>query len=277
MTPPLSRRTFAAASVALGATPALAASLIEVAETDVSITTPDGTCDAALFAPARAGSWPAVVIFTDALGLRPVFRDMGKRMASAGYVVLIPNPFYRSRKAPVFTGPFDFASPTDRAKLTELRAPITPDTVGRDTLAYLKFLASQKVVKRGSKIGVVGYCMGGPMTMQAAAIAPSKIAAACSFHGGGLVTDKPDSPHLLVPNIKADFYFGVATNDDQREPEAKTRLKAAFDAAKRPARIEVYEGAMHGWCVPGSQVYNAAQAERAWSEMLALYKRVLVA
>lgn len=273
----VSRRDFAALTVAAGATAvAGAAQAAEMVETDVTIKTPDGTCDAVLFHPAGKGKWPAVLVWTDALGLRPAFRDMGKRLAAEGYVVLVPNPFYRSRPAPVFTGPFDFANPTDRAKLAELRKLLTPDAVTRDGAAYLAFLDAQKVTNTKKKAGVQGYCMGGPMTMQTAAALPGRVGAGGSFHGGGLVTASPESPHLLIPKMKASFYFGVAMNDDQKEPETKDKLKAAYAAAGLPAKIEVYDGAMHGWCVPGSAVYNQPAAERAWAELLALYKGALV-
>jgi carboxymethylenebutenolidase len=274
----LSRRDFTALTVGATGAAVLATSAqaAEVTETDVTIKTADGTCDAALFHPAGKGAWPAVLIWPDALGLRPEFRAMGKRLAAEGYVVLVPNPFYRSRPAPVFTGPFDFANPDDRAKLALIRAPLTPDAVVRDATAFVSFLDAQKVTNKKAKAGVQGYCMGGPMTMQTAAALPARIGAGGSFHGGGLVTDGPDSPHLLVPKIKARFYFGVAMNDDQRQPDAKDKLKAAFAAAGVPAKIEVYDGAMHGWCVPGSAVYNQVSAERAWAGLLALYKAGLV-
>lgn len=274
-----SRREFAggalAAGVAATAAPA-AAQPRQVTETDVSIKTADGSVDAAFFHPAGRGSWPGVIIFADALGLRPVFREMGRRMAAEGYAVLVPNPFYRTRKAPVIEGPFDFANPTDRAKLTELRAPLTAEAVMRDASAYVSWLDAQPSVNRKAKIGVQGYCMGGPMTMQAAAVANTRIGAAASFHGGGLVTDKPDSPHLLIPKINANSYFGVARNDDQRDPAAKDKLREAFAAARKPAKIEVYADADHGWCVKGSAVYQEAAAEKAWSELLALYKTSLI-
>lgn len=275
--PNLSRRDFAALS---GATTVVAmageAQAAEVVETDVTIKTADGNCDAALYHPAGKGKWPAVLIWPDALGLRPAFRDMGKRLAAQGYVVLVPNPFYRSRPAPVFTGPFDFGNPDDRAKLSVLRSLLTPEAVSRDATTLIAYLDAQKVTNRKAKVGVQGYCMGGPMTMQTAAALPARVGAGGSFHGGGLVTDKADSPHLLVPKIKAQFYFGVAANDDKAQPTAKDALKAAFEAVKGSAKIEVYSDAMHGWCVPGSAIYNQVAAEKAWGELLALYKRALV-
>ncbi len=275
----LSRRGFAALSVAAGLTlsTTVQAADSDVVETDVQVKTPDGICDAAVYHPKGKGTWPAVVVFPDALGLRPAFRDMGRRLASAGYVVLVPNPFYRLAKAPVFGPGFSFQNPDDMKKLGVLRAPMTPDAVGRDGVAFVAFLDSQKATNKKAKAGVVGYCMGGPMTLQAAAAAPDRYGAGCSFHGGGLVSDRPDSPHLLVAKIKAAYHFGIATNDDQRQPDAKDKLKAAFAAAGLPATIEVYEGTQHGWCVKDfAAIYNQAQAERAWSAMLALYKTALV-
>lgn len=275
--PTLSRRQFAALSAAAAGASAMAGSAqaAEVVETDVSIKTADGTCDAALYHPAGKGTWPAVLIWTDIFGLRPAFRDMGRRLAAQGYVVLVPNPFYRTRKAPVFDDqtPFDFNNPADRAKLPPLTAPLTPEAVTRDAVAFLAFLDTQKAVNKKAKAGVQGYCMGGPMTLRTAAALADRIGAGASFHGGGLVTDKPDSPHLLAPKIKARYYFGIASNDDQKQPDAKDKLKAAFDGR---AKIEVYGDALHGWCVPGSAVYNKDAAEKAWAELTALYQRALV-
>jgi carboxymethylenebutenolidase len=196
--------------------------------------------------------------------------------------VLVPNPFYRSSKPPGLTADFDFNNPADRAKMDALRAPLTSDAVMQDAAAYVKFIDAQPVVDKNAKMGVFGYCMGGAMTLQAAAANPERIGAGASFHGGGLVTEKPDSPHLLVPKMKAQYYLGVAMNDDQRQPDAKGKLDDAFNAAKLPSKIEVYDGCLHGWCVkdmpqtPGKPIYNEAQAERAWGELLALYKRAHV-
>ena len=269
------RRDFTALTAAGAVTIATSAHAAEVVESDVTIKTADGSCDAALFHPAGKGKWPAVLIWTDIFGLRPAFRDMGKRLAAQGYAVLIPNPFYRTSKAPGLSGPFDFGSPTDRAKLGTLTGPLTPDAVIRDATTFLAFLDSQKTVNKKVKAGVQGYCMGGPLTMRTAAALPNRIGAGGSFHGGGLVTTLPDSPHLLVPKIKAKMYFGVASNDDQKQPDAKDKLKVAFEAVGGSAKIEVY-GALHGWCVPGSAVYNQADAEKAWAELSALYKSALV-
>jgi carboxymethylenebutenolidase len=216
------------------------------------------------------------VIFTDALGLRPAFRDMGRRLAAEGYTVLVPNPFFRTRKAPVLSGPFDFGKPEDRAKLTELMAPLTTEIKTRDGTAYITYLDTLPQVNAKASIGVSGYCMGGAYTMFTAAAAPERVGGAGSFHGGNLVTDKPDSPHLLAPKIKASYYFAIATNDDQRQPDAKDKLRDAFAGAKQPVKIEVYEGCQHGWCVSDGMVYKKTDADRAFGELVALYKNALV-
>jgi carboxymethylenebutenolidase len=271
----LSRRGFAALSLGtVASVPAMAAGA--VTESDVVIGMADGSCDAALFRPTGGGRWPGIVIFADALGLRPVFRDMGRRLAAEGYTVIVPNPFYRTRKAPVLSGPFDFSKPEDRAKLVDLMAPLNTETKTRDGTTYVAYLAALPQVKTTTKIGVVGYCMGGPYTILTAAAAPERVAAGVSLHGANLVTDKPDSPHLLIPKLKASYYFGIATNDDQRQPDAKDKLREAFTAAHLPAKIEVYDGCQHGWCVSDGMVYNKVGAERAYDQEIALYKKVLV-
>jgi carboxymethylenebutenolidase len=279
----ISRRDCTALTPAAGVTAAArAGAATEMRVTDVQVKTPGGTCDAALVHPKGAGRWPAVILFPDAFGLRPTMRDMAKRLAADGYNVLVPNPYYRSTKAPGIEPGFNFANPADMEKLKALRAPLTSEAVMQDSMAYVAFLDAQPSVNKAAKAGVVGYCMGCPMTMQAAAANPTRIGAGASFHGGGLVTDGPDSPHLLVPKIKAQYYFGVAANDDEKQPDAKTKLDQAFRAAKLPAKIEVYEGTLHGWCVKdmptqdGKPIYNEPQAERAWNELITLYKRANV-
>ena len=280
----VSRRTFGALSLVVGAAmtapAAFAAQPLEVKETDVQIKTEDGMCDAVLLHPAT-GSYPGVLIWTDALGLRPAFRDMGKRMAAEGYAVLVPNPYYRLTKAPGLPPNFSFENQDDRAKLTQLMGSLTPAAVERDAKAYIAFLDSQPAMKKGAKIGTIGYCMGGPLTMRTAATFPDRIAAAGSFHGGGLVTDKPDSPHLLIPKMKAQYHVAIATNDDQAQPDAKDKLKAAFADAKLKAEVEVYEGTLHGWCVAdmpprnGTPLYNKPQAEKAWAKIISIFKTTL--
>jgi carboxymethylenebutenolidase len=253
-----------------------------VVETNVTVKTPDGDCDAAFIHPAT-GAHPAVIVWPDAFGLRPAMRDIAKRLAADGYSVLVPNPFYRVAKSPVFTdiSNFSFQNPTDRAKLQPLMASITAaGAAERDAPAFVAFLDAQPQVNKSKKIGTQGYCMGGPLVVRTAAAVPNRIGAGASFHGGGLVTANPDSPHLLAPKIKARMYFGVASNDDKNQPDAKDKLREAFAAANVPAEIEVYPS-LHGWCVPdmplanGAPIYNKPDAEKAWAKLVALYKIAL--
>lgn len=243
-------------------------------EREVAIETPHGTADAYFVSPAN-GTYPAVLVWTDVFGLRMAFRQMGKRLAQSGYAVLVPNPFYRKKKAPIVEDTRGFQDPTTRETLMGLMRSLVPEDVVSDTKAFITFLDKQASVDRNRKIATTGYCMGGPITMRAAASFPDRIGAAASFHGGGLVTDKPDSPHLLVPKMKAHYLFAIAENDDQRQPDVKDVLRQAFAQANLPAEIEVYAGAMHGWCPPDSQVYNEVAAEKAWGRMLALFERAL--
>jgi carboxymethylenebutenolidase len=247
---------------------ALAANVVE---TDVMVKTADGLADAVLFHRAGKGSWPAVLLWPDILGLRPVFREMGRRLAAQGYTVLVPNPFYRTRRAPIVTGPFDFGDKAATAKLLDLKATLTDARIDGDTGAFLAFLDRQKQVDRRKGAGVQGYCFSGPFAFRAAALRSDRIRAVASFHGGGLVTKEPTSPHLLIPRTKAGYLIAIAQNDDKKQPDAKTILKSTLAAAKRPAVVEVYP-ADHGWCVAGSQAYNEQSAERAWSELIKLYR-----
>ena len=269
----LSRRDFglvAGGAAMAAAAPALAQS--NAVETDVMVKTPDGNCDAVLFHPQGTGNWPAVLIWPDIMGLRPAFRDMGKRLAAQGYTVLVPNPFYRSAKAPVIGDNFDFSNPEQRARLTGYRSAMSNDGIDHDSQAYLAFLDAQPQTAKGKKAGVQGYCMGGALSFRAAAAVPGRIGAVGSFHGGnGMVTKAADSPHLLIPKINAAFVVCQAQNDDKAMPSVKDDLKAAFAAAKKTASVEVYH-ADHGWCVPGGAVYNQAEAERAWTALSNLYK-----
>lgn len=268
----LTRRTFFALSAAatLSGTAAYAAD--SVVETDVSVKTPDGTADAVLFHPGGKGAWPAVLMWPDIFGLRPVFREMGRRLATQGYTVLVPNPFYRSATAKdILAGG---ANP-DMQKMFGYRNAIKDEGVDSDAIAYLAFLDAQGATDKKKKAGVQGYCMGGPLSFRTAAAVSNRIGAVGSFHGGGLVTNTPASPHLLIPKTKAAFLCCVAKNDDARAPADKDTLKAAFAAAKRPATVEVYP-ADHGWCVPGSAAYNMDAAEKAWAELTKLYKANLV-
>jgi len=246
-----------------------------VTETDVLVPTPDGKADAVLFHPAGAGSWPAVLMWPDILGLRPVFREMGRRLASAGYTVLVPNPFYRTKRAPIVTGPFDFNDPKQVKPLMDLKTTLTDAAIDKDAAAFISFLDRQKQTDRRKGAGVQGYCFSGPFAFRTAADRSDRIRAVVTCHGGGLVTNDADSPHLLIPKTKASFVVAIARNDDQKQPDAKDVLKAAFAAAKRPATVEVYP-ADHGWCVSGSPAYDHASAEKAWAELLRLYRATLV-
>jgi carboxymethylenebutenolidase len=262
-------------SVAAAAGLPTAAFGANVVESDVMVPTPDGSADAALFHPAGAGSWPAVLMWPDILGLRPVFRDMGRRLAAEGYTVLVPNPFYRTKRAPIVTGPFDFNDPKQVQPLLALKATLTDAAIDRDAAAYISFLDKQKQTNTRKAAGVQGYCFSGPFAFHTGAVRSDRIRAVATFHGGGLVTNDANSPHLLIPKTRASFVVAIARNDDQKQPEAKDVLKATFASAKRPAIVEVYP-ADHGWCVPGSPPYDHAQAERAWSELLRLYRANLV-
>jgi carboxymethylenebutenolidase len=277
-----SRRDFVAMSMATGLTAGAAgsaAAAVQVSDQAVTVKTPDGSCDALFIHPAT-GAHPAVVFWPDAFGLRPSMREMAKRLAESGYAVLVPNPFYRLSKAPQYetAANIDFKDNATWAKLQPLRESISgPGAIERDAGAFVAFLDSQAAVDKGKKIGTQGYCMGGALALRTAAAVPARIGAAASFHGGGLVTDKPDSPHLLAPKIKGRVLIAIAQNDDQKQPDAKDKLKEAFAAAKVPAEIEVYP-AQHGWCVPdmpvenGKPIYTQPEADRAWGRLLALYK-----
>ena len=273
----LSRRQFAALTLGAGVISLLPPgtdAAVEVQESDVDIKTPDGTADAYLVHPSR-GTYPGVLVWPDIYGLRPAFRQMGKRLAEAGYSVLVVNPFYRTQRAPTAPEHADFEDPATRAALLALAGSLTPQTAVTDAQAFVAWLDGQPSVDRRRKMGTTGYCMSGPFTMRAAAALPDRIGAGASFHGGSLVTDKPDSPHLLVARMKARYLFAIAESDDQRQPEAKNVLREAFAKARLPAEIEVYAGTIHGWCPTDSRVYNHDQAEKAWSRMLALFKTAL--
>jgi carboxymethylenebutenolidase len=214
--------------------------------------------------------WP------DIGGLRPAFRAMGKRLAEAGYAVLVPNPFYRAQRAPKDAKMPDFTDPVARDRAMASMRALTAATTVTDASALVPWLDTQKPVDKHRKMGTMGYCMGGPFTMRTAAAFPDRIGAGASFHGAGLASaTNPDSPHLLVPKMKASFLIAIAANDDQQDPNQKVLLRAAFDQAKLSAEIEVYAGSKHGWCPPDSAVYDEALAEKAWARCLALFKKAL--
>ena len=274
----LSRRKFGALTVGSGLAFVLPrlADAADTKESEVEIKTADGTCDAYFVAPS-SGKHPAVLVWPDIFGLRPAFRQMGKRLAESGYAVLVVNPFYRVKHAPTIPDPNHpgFTPETQQAMIGMMNA-LTPQTVETDAKAFVAWLDKQSSVDPKKKFGTTGYCMGGPFTFRTAALLPDRIGAIGSFHGAALVTDKPDSPHLLVPKMKVQALVAIAANDDQKQPEQKTALKEAFDKAHLKAEVEVYAGAQHGWCPPDTQVYNHDQAEKAWSRMLATFKTSLV-
>jgi carboxymethylenebutenolidase len=272
----VSRREFGALGLGAGLVTLLpaVANAEEVAESEVQIKTPDGTCDAYFVHPVK-GKHPAVLVWPDIFGLRPAFRQMGKRLAESGYSVLVINPFYRKQKAPTSPEHANFQDPATRELLMGLMGSLTADTNVTDAKAFVAWLDAQSSVDTRRKMATTGYCMGGPLTMRTAATLPNRVGAGASFHGGGLVTDKPDSPHLLIPKMKAQYLFAIADNDDQKEPESKNVLAAAFKAAKLEAEVEVYKGAQHGWCPPDGAVYNPELAEKAWARMLVLFKKAL--
>ena len=246
------------------------ANAVAVAESDVTVTTPDGTADCYFVHPA-SGTAPGVLIWPDIFGLRPAFRQMGKRLAESGYSVLVVNPFYRTKKAPTA----DAGSATPIQQVMPLAQTLNETTHMTDAKAFIAWLDRQASVAKNRKMGTQGYCMGGPMAFRTAAAVPDRVGAVASFHGGGLVRDMPASPHLQAAKTKAQFLIAIAANDDQRAPKDKEVLKETFDKANLSAEIEVYTDAAHGWCPPDSKVYNEPQAEKAWSRLLALYGKAL--
>jgi carboxymethylenebutenolidase len=245
-----------------------------ITEKDVLVKTADGGADAALFYPTGKGKWPAVLMWPDILGLRPVFREMGRRLAAQGYVVLVPNPYYRAKKAPVVEGAFDFNSKDDMAKIMAFKSGLTDPMVDRDSAALVTFLDTLAQTDKRKKAAVQGYCMSGPISFRTAAARPDRIGAVATFHPGALVTDKPSSPHLLIPKSKASYLVIIARNDAEKMPKEKPELDAAFRKARRPAKVEI-STANHGWTVAGSETYDEKEAERAWAELLPFYRAAL--
>jgi len=246
------------------------ANAVAVTESEVTVTTPDGAADC-YFAHPATGTAPGVLMWPDIFGLRPAFRQMGKRLAQSGYSVLVVNPFYRAKKAP--TADAGAATPIEQVR--PLAQTLNEGTHMTNAKAFIAWLDLQPSVAKNRKMGTQGYCMGGPIAFRTAAAAPDRIGAVASFHGGGLVTDQPNSPHLEAAKSKAQFLIAIASNDDARAPNDKNVLKETFAKANRPTEIEVYAGAAHGWCPPDSRVYNEPQAEKAWSRLLVLYGKAL--
>jgi len=272
----LNRRDFGkfSAAVSFAALLPSVSNAATVKESDVKIETPDGVADAYFVHPSE-GKHPAVLVWPDILGLRPAFRAMGKRLAESGYSVLVVNPFYRSAVAPVIPDGASFRDQETKDIVIPMYRKLSASTHFSDAKAFIQFLDAQAPVDTERKIGTQGYCMGGPIIMRTAAAVPERVGAAASFHGGGLVTEGDDSPHLLISSTQAHVLHAIAENDDEKDPKAKEILRETYDAAGIPAEIEVYKGALHGWCPPDSAVYNKDQAERAWSRLLSLYSRAL--
>lgn len=280
----VSRRNFNALTAGAAAATAVALALPSatragtgarpVTETDVQVPTPDGSADAYFVHPSE-GRHPGVIVWPDVLGLRPAFRAMGKRLAEAGYAVLVVNPYYRMARAPVVEEGASFRDPEVREHVMPFAQSLSADTHVTDARALVTWVDSQSAVDTARPIGTTGYCMGGPIVMRTAATLPERVRAGASFHGSRLVVDGPDSPHLVIDQMRGQYLFAIAENDDERDPEAKQVLRSAFEEADAGAEIEVYEEAMHGWCVLDSPVYHEAQAERAWQRMLMLFEQTL--
>ena len=272
----LTRRQFGTMALGAGLAAMLpkAAHAAETTGAEVEIKTPDGVADAYIVHPLK-GRYPAVLIWPDIFGLRPAFRAMATRLAESGYTVLVINPFYRTHKAPTSPEHPNWDDPPTRDALMALAHSLTPATAATDAKAFVSYLDAHAAVDVKKKIGTTGYCMGGPLVLRTAAARADRIGAAATFHGGGLVTKEPDSPHLLIAQSKAHYLIAIAANDDERDPTAKTVLRETFDRAQLPAEVEVYAGTQHGWCPPDSAVYNRESAEKAWARLLVLLNGAL--
>lgn len=242
----------------------------KLAERTVAIATADGNADGFFVHPAK-GRHPAVLMWPDVAGLREAYRTLARRLAQEGFAVLAINHYYRSSPAPIVERMDEWRTPAGQAKIGPMRQALTPAAVERDAASFVAWLDGQAHVDRGRGIGTNGYCMTGPYTIRTAAAAPGRVRAAASFHGGGLVSEAPESPHLLIPRTRASYLFAIAQNDDAREPETKTVLRQTCEAAGRPADVEVFP-AQHGWCTPDAAVYDPVQQARAWARMLALFR-----
>ncbi len=275
----LNRRDFsklsAAGFLSLMATNAgVAQGALDVTDREVNVPMAGGVSDSYFVAPT-SGKHPGVLIWPDIRGLRPAFKAMGKRLAMQGYAVLVANPFYRDGPHPHVAAGEQFSDPDVRGRLIPMARKLTQDASMSDARDYIRFLDAQGETDTSRKVGTMGYCMGGPLIMRTAGAVPERVGAAASFHGGGLVTDRPDSPHLLIATSPAHVLHAVAENDDERNPTQKVVLAETYAKHGIPAEIEVYEGTLHGWCPPDSSVYNQSQAERAWARTLALFSRTL--
>jgi carboxymethylenebutenolidase len=273
----ITRRRFGAMSAAAGLAAILprAANAMDVTASEVDVRTPDGVADCHFVHPV-SGKHPSVLVWPDARGMRPAYHQMAKRLAESGYAVLVVNPYYRGARGVVWPEGADPRQGGDAMNtIRPLLAQLSPATNRTDAIALMEFLDRNDAVDRSRKAATTGYCLGGPVTMITAAEFPERIGAACSFHGVRLATDAADSPHLLVPKMKAQYLFAIAADDDQREPEVKNLLRKAFDEAALKAEIEVYQGTQHSWTTPDSPVHNVEQAERAWARMMVLFETAL--
>ncbi len=272
LTSKLTRRKFntLAAGMAIATMLPRAANALDVTDSDVSVTTPDGVADCYFVHPGT-GEYPGVIMWPDIRGLRPAYRTMAKRLAESGYAVLCVNPYYRSAKSPVVNEGDDFQDPVVREKIMPYYQALSPATHNTDAITFSSWLDVQSQVDKKRKLGAMGYCMGGPMAMRTASAVPDRVGAVASFHGAGLVSEGEDSPHLTISSAKASYLVAIAENDDTRQPDAKDVLRRTFEQAGRQAEVEVYEGALHGWCALDSSVYNEIQAEHAWARMLVLF------
>jgi carboxymethylenebutenolidase len=274
----MSRRDFSKRAAGLGLMIMLppVANAATVVEQDVMVPTPDGEADCYWVHPAE-GAHAAVIVWPDIMSIRPAFRAMGKRLAESGYAVLVVNPYYRTHKGRITPEGKGFSDPGIRDLLMPHARSLSPETCVTDGRAFVTWLDQQPQVDTSRRIGTTGYCMTGSYVLRLAAAMPERIGAGGSFHGGGLATDQPDSPHLLIDQVspQAGFLIAIAANDDERDPDDKVLLREAFTSAGVAAEVEVYEDTLHGWCPPDSAVYNEAQAERAWARLLALFEQRL--
>lgn len=272
----LNRREFTAlgaagALAAYAAAPAGAAAG-KLAESMVEVPTPDGKADAFFVRPAR-GKHPGVILWPDIAGLRDAYKEMGRRLAASGFAVLVVNHYYRAGKAPLLSTLSEWRSPAGQEKLKPAIATLSADNTVKDAAAFVAWLDKQPSVNRKRGIGTQGYCQTGSFAIRSAAALPGRIKAAASFHGGGLVSDKPGSPHTLFGQSQAGFLIAIGRNDDARAPGDKDALRAAAQASGRYVEVEVYK-ADHGWCTLDAPSYDKAEADRAWSRLLELYKRL---
>jgi carboxymethylenebutenolidase len=247
---------------------------MEVVEQKITIAVGGSNVEAHLFSPEDGSKAPGVLFLTDIMGIRPENLGMAKRVAEHGYTVLMPNVFWRNCNLPVFDFEPKMGDERTMKRFGELFGALLPDQMSSDDAAYLDFLAKQPSVKPG-KMGVVGYCFTGAMAMRAAAVRPDLVGAAASFHGGGLASDQPTSPHLLLPQIRARLYFGHAIEDRSMTTEMIAKLDAALDTWGGQYESEVYAGSHHGWTVPGRDIYNEKQAERHFVKLFETFDGAL--